>query len=315
MLLGGAALVAVHLAVPGLVAAVAENAGAVPPAVWLALAGCWIVAVVAVARLSALEIVQPGARRLRDGAVTLLFGLWVLILWQALVVGFTVPQIILPAPSVIWAKIVASAPTLLADFRQTFLKSVLAGYAIGSSLGFLVALVADRVPFLRRGLLPVANLASALPIIGIAPIMVMWLGYDWPSKAAVVAVMTFFPVLVNTVAGLSASDAFERDLMRTYAASYWQSLFALRLPAALPFIFTALKINTTLALIGAIVAEFFGTPIVGMGFRISTEVGRMHIDMVWAEIAVAAFAGSAFYGAVALIERAATFWHPSFRQS
>jgi NitT/TauT family transport system permease protein len=101
--------------------------------------------------------------------------------------------------------------------------------------------------------------------------------------------------------------------MRTYAAGYWQALVKLRLPAALPFIFNALKINSTLALIGAIVAEFFGTPIVGMGFRISTEVGRMNIDMVWAEIAVAALAGSAFYGLVAVIERSLTFWHPSYR--
>ena len=128
-------------------------------------------------------------------------------------------------------------------------------------------------PFLRRGLLPIGNMVSALPIIGIAPIMVMWFGFDWPSKAAVVVVMTFFPMLVNTVAGLAASGHMERDLMRTYAAGYWQTLFKLRLPAAAPFIFNALKINSTLALIGAIVAEFFGTPIVGMGFRISTEVG------------------------------------------
>ena len=101
--------------------------------------------------------------------------------------------------------------------------------------------------------------------------------------------------------------------MRTYAAGYWQTLVKLRLPAALPFVFNALKINSTLALIGAIVAEFFGTPIVGMGFRISTEVGRMGIDMVWAEIAVAALAGSIFYGLLSLLERAVTFWHPSFR--
>ena len=146
-----------------------------------------------------------------------------------------------------------------------------------------------------------------------APILVMWFGFDWPSKAAVVVVMTFFPMLLNTVAGLAAAGAMERDLMRTYAAGYWQTLVKLRLPAAAPFIFNALKINSTLALIGAIVAEFFGTPIVGMGFRISTEVGRMNIDMVWAEIAVAAVAGSAFYGVVALIERATTFWHPSVR--
>jgi NitT/TauT family transport system permease protein len=92
-----------------------------------------------------------------------------------------------------------------------------------------------------------------------------------------------------------------------------QSLLRLRLPAALPFIFNALKINSTLALVGAIVAEFFGTPIVGMGFRISTEVGRMSLDMVWAEIAVAALAGSLFYGLLALAERFAAFWHPSYR--
>jgi len=101
--------------------------------------------------------------------------------------------------------------------------------------------------------------------------------------------------------------------MRTYGASYWQGLAKLRLPAAMPFIFNGLKICSTLALIGAIVAEFFGSPIKGMGFRISTEVGRLALDMVWAEITVAALAGSAFYGAVALIEKAVTFWHPSQR--
>ena len=134
--------------------------------------------------------------------------------------------------------------------------------------------------------------------------MVMWFGFDWQSKAAVVVVMTFFPMLVNTVAGLAAAGQLERDLMRSYGAGYLATLGKLRLPAAMPFVFNALKINSTLALIGAIVAEFFGTPTVGMGFRISTEVGRMSLDMVWAEILVAAVAGSAFYALLALIERA-----------
>ncbi|MEO0655107.1 MAG: ABC transporter permease subunit, partial [Pseudomonadota bacterium] len=133
------------------------------------------------------------------------------------------------------------------------------------------------------------------------------------SKAAVVVVMVFFPVLVNTVEGLSASDAMARDLMRTYAAGPWTSLWKLRLPAAMPFIFNGLKIASTLALIGAIVAEFFGSPVVGMGFRISTSVGQLALDMVWAEITVAALAGSLFYGVVALAERYVTFWHPSQR--
>ena len=126
-------------------------------------------------------------------------------------------------------------------------------------------------------------------------------------------VMVFFPILVNMVAGLQASERMQRDLMATWGASYWQSLWKLRLPSAMPFIFNGLKIATTLALIGAIVAEFFGSPIVGMGFRITAEVGRLGLDMVWSEIAVAALAGSAFYGVVALIEKRMTFWHPSQR--
>jgi NitT/TauT family transport system permease protein len=246
-------------------------------------------------------------------AVPLIFGITILVLWESIVRGFGVPPILLPAPSAIGARLAVSIPTLWADFQQTFLKAVLIGYALGCGSGLTVAIAIDRSPFLQHGLLPLGNFVSALPIIGIAPIMVMWFGFDWPSKAAVVAVMTFFPTLVNTTQGLAAASPIEKDLMRTFAASYWQMLFKLRLPAAAPFIFNALKINSTLALIGAIVAEFFGTPIVGMGFRISTEVGRMNIDMVWAEIAVAALAGSAFYGIVALIERAVTFWHPSVR--
>jgi len=101
--------------------------------------------------------------------------------------------------------------------------------------------------------------------------------------------------------------------MHTYAASYRQTLFKLRLPAAMPFVFNGLKISSTLALIGAIVAEFFGSPTLGMGFRISTSVGQLALDMVWAEIVVAAIVGSAFYGSLAIIEKGVTFWHPSQR--
>jgi NitT/TauT family transport system permease protein len=279
---------------------------------WALVALTWLLAWLLVNRLSAVRGVTPAAEMLLRVFVPLLFGAVIVFLWEILVRAYSVPFVIMPPPSAIWAKLTTSGAILWADFQQTFM-AVFVGYAIGCGSGFIVAVLADRIPFLRRGLLPVGNLVSALPIIGVAPIAVMWFGFDWHSKAAVVVAMTFFPMLVNTLAGLAAADDMERDLMRTYAANYQQTLAKLRLPAALPFIFNALKINSTLAVIGAIVAEFFGTPIVGMGFRISTEVGRMNTDMVWAEIAVAALAGSAFYGAVALIERAATFWHPSFR--
>ncbi len=242
-----------------------------------------------------------------------LFGVTLLVLWQGLVKGLSVPGVILPAPSDIWHTLIASIPTLWEDFSQTILKGALGGYVIGCGAAFLTAIAIDRSPFLQRGLLPVGNFVAALPIVGIAPILVMWFGFDWQSKAAVVVVMVFFPVLVNTVAGLAASERMQRDLMATWGASYWQTLFKLRLPAAMPFIFNGLKIATTLALIGAIVAEFFGSPTRGMGFRISTAVGQLALDMVWAEIVVAALAGSLSYGLVALIEKAVTFWHPSQR--
>ena len=250
--------------------------------------------------------------RAADLAPPLLFGLAVLAVWQVGVKLLGVPAIILPAPSAILLRLVSSTPTLAADFLQT-IRGVLAGYAIGSGAGLLVAILIDRSPFLRRGLLPLGNFVSALPIVGVAPIMVMWFGFDWQSKAAVVVVMTFFPMLVNATVGLAGAGPMERDLMKTYAADYSQTLRMLRLPAAAPFIFNALKINTTLAMIGAIVAEFFGTPTVGMGFRISTEVGHLSIDMVWATIVVAALTGSAFYALVTLIERRVTFWHASYR--
>ncbi len=280
---------------------------------YLLLAAAWLLAWRCVTILSELKPASRAANGLLRLVIPFIFGVWILIVWEAVVRGAGIPFILLPPPSAIGVRIANSLPILAADVNQTIFKSVIAGYVIGCGAGFLTAILADRVAFLGRGLLPIGNMVSALPIVGVAPIMVMWFGFGWESKAAVVAIMTFFPMLVNTVTGLAASGHMERDLMRTYASDYTQTLLKLRLPAAAPFIFNALKINSTLALIGAIVAEFFGTPVVGMGFRISTEVGRMNIDMVWAEIAVAALIGSVFYGLIALAERAATFWHPSVR--
>lgn len=280
---------------------------------WLLVLAIWLAAGMCIAQLATIRSADPMTARALDLAVPVLFGALVFFLWEVAVRGLGVPTVLLPAPSLIGLRFFGSLWTLWQDFFQTFVLGVLSGYAVGCGAGFLIAIVAHRHVFLERGLLPIGNFVSALPIVGIAPIMVMWFGFDWPSKAAVVTVITFFPMLVNTLAGLSVAGAMERDLMRSYGADQAQTLRKLYLPAALPFIFNGLKINSTLAFIGAIVAEFFGTPTVGIGFRISIEAGRMALDMVWAEIMLAAIAGMAFYGIVALAERATTFWHPSYR--
>ncbi len=283
------------------------------PAFWAAVLAVWLGAWMLVALFADLPRRGGIAGTVQALLAPLTFGATLLWLWEVVVRALEVPRVILPAPSAIWARILRSTDVLWVDFVQTFVKGALSGYAIGVGAALVFALLVDRSDFLRRGLLPVGNFLAALPIIGTAPIMVMWFGFDWPSKAAVVVAMVFFPMLVNTVQGLAATEAMQRDLMRTYSASWGQTLLKLRLPAAMPFIFNGLKISSTLALIGAIVAEFFGSPTRGMGFRISTEVGRLQLDMVWAEIAVAALAGSLFYGLIALVERGVTFWHPSQR--
>ena len=275
---------------------------------WLCATALGALAVWTLRRVAALQ-----GTRLDAVLTAALFGLWVLYFWQLLVVAFEVPRVLLPAPSLIAQSLIDNAPKLWGDFTQTVLKAVVTGWVLGCGLGFAVAIAIDRLPFLQRGLLPLASLTSTVPLVAVAPIAVMWFGFDWQSKAAVVVLMTFFPMLVATLAGLQASGKLERELMHSYAASYGRTLLALRLPAATPFLFGALKVNATLALIGAIVAEFFGSPTSGLGFRISTEASRMNMPLVWGAIVVAAVTGSVAYALLAQLERRVAFWHPSIR--
>jgi NitT/TauT family transport system permease protein len=276
---------------------------------WLAMVALGLMACVGLSNLAAVETTKNWPRH----AIPLLLGAWVITFWQIGVQAFDVPRVLLPAPGLIASTLWEQWDVLLDDFNTTVLRSALIGYVIGCSGGFLLGILIDKSPFLQRGLLPVCALASSIPLVGIAPIMVMWFGFEWHSKAAVVALMTFFPMLISTFAGLTATGRMELDLMRSYAAGHLRTLVLLRLPMALPFLFNGLKVASTLALIGAIVAEFFGSPTVGMGFRISAEAARMNMGLVWATIVVAALAGTVIYALIAWAERTATFWHPSQR--
>jgi NitT/TauT family transport system permease protein len=279
--------------------------------VWLAL-GVWIGAWALNAWLTRDR--RRAGHRLVRLAVPLIFGATILIVWELVVRGLNVPRVILPPPSMIGATFVNSLPILWRDFVQTIVMGAMTGLIMGSVAAIAVGILVDRYDGLRRGLLPVGNFMAALPIVGTAPILVMWFGFGWQSKAAVVVLMVFFPILVNVVAGLADTSAMQRDLMRTYGASYWATLVKLRLPAAAPFIFNGLKIASTLAMIGAIVAEFFGSPTQGIGFRISASNGQLAMDMVWSAILVGAISGTIVYGALSMVERRATFWHPSQRK-
>ena len=306
----GPVLAVAVLAAAALARAVPE-AGSVDGAPRVLVAGLLAVALLAgwsVQRVAALD-----GRRWHGPVTAALFGAWVLYFWQVGVTLFDVPRVLLPAPSFIGQMLLDRWDTLAADFVQTVLKAVLVGWALGSALGFAVGVAIDRAPFLQRGLLPLASLTSTVPLVAVAPIMVMWFGFEWPSKAAVVVLMTFFPMLVATLAGLGSAGRLERELMHSYAAGYARTLLDLRLPMAMPFIFSALKVNATLALIGAIVAEFFGSPTVGLGFQISTEAARMNMGLVWGAIVVAAVTGSLAYALLVQLERKVAFWHPSIR--
>ena len=281
------------------------------PSLWLILV-VWLAAWTVVLCLVAIGTSRAQTMHGWSWLVPLIFGATLVFLWQSLTAYFQVPRVILPPPSAIVLRLYLSSDLMLADLLQTS-RAIGFGLGVGCLIAIIVAILMDRIPFLQRGLLPYGTLASSLPIVGIAPIMVSWFGFDWPSKAAVVIIMVFFPMLVSMSAGLQATSAIENDLLKTYGASYWQTMVRLRLPASLPFLFNGLKICATLALIGAIVAEFFGTPIVGMGFRINSEVGRMNIDFVWATILVASVLGSVLIWVMTLVEKRLTFWHSSMR--
>ena len=242
------------------------------------------------------------ARRLADLLPPLAFGFAVLALWEAGVRLLHVPEIILPPPSAIATRFLTSIPTLSADFWQT-IKGVLAGYVIGSLSGLVVAILVDRSQFLQRGLLPLGNLVSALPIVGIAPIMVMWFGFDWQSKAAVVVVMTFFPITVGMVKGFRSPDPLQLDLMRTYSATGLQTFLKLRAPASAPFFFASMKIGAAAALVGAVVAEVTKSEDGGLGARLLAGSYYGQTVQIWAALFAAAALSAALVGIIGLLGR------------
>ena len=268
---------------------------------WVLVAlGAWALGWWVNSRLAASPLARTQGGKL---AVPVIFGLTILILWEGLVRGLNVSPVILPPPSAVAVRFAESLPILWGDFVQTAVKGALSGYLIGCAAAFATAIVIDRSPFLQRGLLPVGNFVAALPIVGIAPIMVMWFGFDWQSKAAVVVVMVFFPMLVNTIAGLKASDAMQRDLLATYSASYTQTLLKLRLPSSMPYLVTSLKVGMAASLVGAIVGELPTGAVAGLGARLLSGSYYGQTVQIWAALFAAAVVAAGMVMLIGMVER------------
>ena len=233
--------------------------------------------------------------------------------WQGLVVAFNVQEFLLPKPTAIASAFWDQKHSLWGAGVYTF-KEALGGFALGSGLGILVALLFAAWRPLGRTFMPYAVAANAIPIIALAPIMNDWFGLLNPfSKMAIAAVLCFFPVMINTLRGLTSVHPSSIELMHSYAAGRVSVFRRVRIPNSLPHLFTGLKVATVLSMIGAIVGEYFGGPIDALGVRILNDSSYGNFTQAWAGIVMASAFGILFYAAVAAAERAATRWHPSPR--
>lgn len=246
------------------------------------------------------------------GPAVVVFVLGIAI-WEAIVRGFHIQNFLLPAPSDIASTLAEDGGELWNAAFFTF-REALGGFVLGCSLGFLAAVVIARWGLLRTAVMPYAIAAGAIPIIAFAPITNTWFGVTgMTSKIVIAAILCFFPMLVNTMRGLTSVPPSAIELMRSYAADELTVFRRVRLPNALPYIFSGLKVATVLAMIGAIVGDYFGGAPDALGVQIRRWVGIFAFDQAWAAIVLASVLGIVFYGAVALVERLAMSWHPSVR--
>lgn len=246
--------------------------------------------------------------QVREWVPALAFFVGAILAWELLVRILGIKQFILPSPVAIANAVVTYFPELWQSATYTLVE-ILLGLAIGVVAGLLAGMVTAHFGAFRESVLPFAIAANSVPIIAFAPIFNNWFGIDKQlSKAMVAAVICFFPVMINTVRGLTSASPAALELMRSFAATDAQILRKVRFPAALPYIFTALRVATTLATIGAIIGEYFGAPKVSLGQYIVTYSSYLNFERSWAAIVFACAIGITLYIAVVVVERIVAPW-------
>lgn len=262
---------------------------------------------------------QRAQAQLRYYLPTIVIAVGVLAVWELAVRVFNIQQFLLPRPSAIlealMAELAQGRNSILVEATFATLYSAVGGYFLGCGAGVLVALITARWTIISEALMPFAIAANSVPIIAFAPITNNWFGLTNPaSKMAIVAIIVFFPTMINMVRGLTLVEPRQLELMQSYAASPWKILRALRIPNALPYLFSALRVASALSTIGAVVAEFFGGPRATLGVYITQQAAGFNFARAWTGIVMASVIGISFYVVVLLVERWVMPWHVSFRK-
>lgn len=227
-----------------------------------------------------------------------------------------VKSFIFPAPSAVWAALLDNWNEGYRIFpaAKVTLTEALGGLAIGTAMGLIVAFGVSRFPRSRDSILPLAVAINAIPIVAFAPISNNWFGILSPfSKMAVAASLVFFPIMINVLRGLTDVDASALELMRSYGARPGAVMWRLRIPNALPYFLTGLKVATTLSLIGAVVGEYFGGLTDTLGRVVVGAASALRFDITWSAIVVVAAVGMGMYLLAVALERVLIPWHPSVR--
>lgn len=249
---------------------------------------------------------SPLQRALTDYAPPTLLVLLLLAGWEFLVRFLAVPDWLLPPPSQIMITLTESLPILRGHVAVT-LTEALIGLGLGFGVGFGLALAIDLSPFIRRAIYPLLIASQTIPIVAIAPLLVIGLGFGLLPKIVVVALVTFFPIVISMVDGLRAAERDTVQLLRAMNASRWQILRLVQLPAALPALFSGLKIAVTYSVIGAVIAEWLGANS-GLGVYISRSLRAFRTDQVFVGALVTSAITIVLFLFVLLLERRLTYW-------
>ena len=231
--------------------------------------------------------------------------------WEGLTYALEIPAYFIPAPSRIWEAFWSNPGAMMYAAGITLLEAM-SGCAIGSTLGAMLGTGFAYSRLLARGMLPFVIASNTIPVVAVAPIIILWFGHGLGSKIAVTTFLSFFPLALNMMKGLQSYDRTIMDVFHVAAASPWQRFVKMRVPSALPYVFVGVKINVTFSVIGAIVAEFVQADR-GLGFVIMTTYRTLNMPRLWAALVISAVIGIVFFGIVTLVERLVIPWHSSIR--